>query len=290
MPSRGDELAKGDAAAVDFIAPDREIGGAEGAFGEEHPGLFEELAGGRHAGITAVEFFGNAAGKTKADDMNDAPRCRRKRKISASPSARARTKITAADARGASRRPLRHERKGSIGEYDGRVRDKPIPLLDLASETRALRGEIDAAIARVLDSGHYILGAEVGDFEGALAAACVAREAVGVSSGTDALLVGLMALGVGPGDEVVTSPFTFFATAAVIVRLGATPVFADIEGKRHSISIRSWRRAPSATRRGLSCRSTSTAALPRFRPSTFPFSRMPLSRSAPVPRAAPRPR
>ncbi len=106
---------------------------------------------------------------------------------------------------------------------------RTVPLVDLGKQHRELRSEIDAAIAGVLDSGRFILGPEVASFEDELAAACDAKFTVGVSSGTDALLLALMALGVGPGDEVVTSAFTFFATAGVIARLGATPVFADIE-------------------------------------------------------------
>ncbi len=106
---------------------------------------------------------------------------------------------------------------------------RTVPLVDLGKQNAELRSEIDAAIAGVIDSGRFILGPEVAAFEEELAASCSAKFTVGVSSGTDALLLALMALGVGPGDEVVTSAFTFFATAGVIARLGATPVFADIE-------------------------------------------------------------
>ncbi|MCP4449595.1 MAG: DegT/DnrJ/EryC1/StrS family aminotransferase [Myxococcales bacterium] len=106
---------------------------------------------------------------------------------------------------------------------------RTVPLVDLGKQHAALRPEIDAAIAGVIDSGRFILGPEVATFEEELAQACDAKFTVGVSSGTDALLLALMALGVGPGDEVVTSAFTFFATAGVIARLGAKPVFADIE-------------------------------------------------------------
>ncbi len=102
-------------------------------------------------------------------------------------------------------------------------------MVDLRPELAALRAEIDAAVGRVLDSARFIGGPEVSAFEAELAAVAEARCAVGVSSGTDALLVALMALGVGPGDRVVTTPFSFFATAGAIVRLGATPVFADID-------------------------------------------------------------
>ena len=104
-----------------------------------------------------------------------------------------------------------------------------IPMRDIVAEIGDLRGDIDAAIARVLDSARFIGGPEVEAFESELASAVNGGFAVGVSSGTDALLVSLMALGIGPGDEVVTTPFSFFATAGVISRLGARPVFADIE-------------------------------------------------------------
>jgi dTDP-4-amino-4,6-dideoxygalactose transaminase len=104
-----------------------------------------------------------------------------------------------------------------------------IPFLDLGAQHLPLGDDLRAAAARVLASDRFILGPEVAAFEGELAAELGVAEVVGVSSGTDALTALLMAAGVGPGDEVVTTPYSFFATVESIVRLGARPVFADIE-------------------------------------------------------------
>jgi dTDP-4-amino-4,6-dideoxygalactose transaminase len=103
-----------------------------------------------------------------------------------------------------------------------------IPMLDVVAQNAPMRTELEAAFARTLDTGRFIMGPEVVALESDLAEYVGAKHAIGVSSGTDALLVSLMALGVGPGDEVITTPFTFFATGGCIARLGATPVFVDI--------------------------------------------------------------
>ena len=104
-----------------------------------------------------------------------------------------------------------------------------IPLQDLAAHHQPLQAELGAAAQRVLASGRFINGQEVAAFERDLASTLGVSYAVGVSSGTDGLLATLMACGVGPGDQVVTTPFSFFASVGAILRLGATPVFADIE-------------------------------------------------------------
>jgi dTDP-4-amino-4,6-dideoxygalactose transaminase len=104
-----------------------------------------------------------------------------------------------------------------------------IPLLDLGRQYRALKAEIDAAVLGVLESGHFIDGPNVKAFEAELARYTNGAHVVGLNSGTDALALALRALDVGPGDEVVTTPFTFIATAEAITLCGATPVFADVD-------------------------------------------------------------
>ena len=122
-----------------------------------------------------------------------------------------------------------------------------MPLVDMAAEIAWLRPQIDEALARVLKSGRLIGGPEVETLEAEIADLAAADHAVGLSSGSDALLASLWALGVGPGDEVVTTPLTFFATAGCIWRLGARPVFADIDER--SLNLDPRRAAAASTER-----------------------------------------
>jgi len=110
-----------------------------------------------------------------------------------------------------------------------------LPFIDLKYQYSLIRDEIHAGIDRVLESGHYILGAEIAELEKQLAEYAGVKHALACSSGTDALLMALMALGIGPGDAVFTTPFTFFATVETIALVGATPVFADIDEGTYNI-------------------------------------------------------
>ena len=104
-----------------------------------------------------------------------------------------------------------------------------VPLLDIQRQHRPLRAELDAAVARVMDSGRFVLGPECEQLEKSIAEYCSTSHAIGCASGSDALLLALMAADVGPGDEVLLPSYTFFATAGAVWRLGARPVFVDIE-------------------------------------------------------------
>ncbi len=122
----------------------------------------------------------------------------------------------------------------------------PIPLVDLATQYRAIKPEIDAALQRVLASGQFILGPEVEALEREIAAYCKTAHAIAVASGTDALELSLRALDIGPGDEVVTSAFSFIATAEAIIAVGATPVFVDIHPESYTLDPAALRAALSA--------------------------------------------
>jgi UDP-2-acetamido-2-deoxy-ribo-hexuluronate aminotransferase len=113
-----------------------------------------------------------------------------------------------------------------------------LPFIDLQAQYRSLKSSVDARIQRVLDHGQYIMGPEVKELETALAAYAGVAHCVTVSSGTEALLIALMSLDLQPGDEVITTPFTFAATAEVIVLLGGVPVFVDIEADSCNIDVR----------------------------------------------------
>jgi dTDP-4-amino-4,6-dideoxygalactose transaminase len=114
---------------------------------------------------------------------------------------------------------------------------QPIPQLDLAAQHAPLSAQLRAAFERVLASNTFIMGGEVSAFEAEVATYIGVEHAIGVSSGTDAVLLALMALGVGPGDEVIVPPFSFFATAGCVARVGARPVFVDIDPDTFNLSV-----------------------------------------------------
>jgi dTDP-4-amino-4,6-dideoxygalactose transaminase len=117
----------------------------------------------------------------------------------------------------------------------GNEKAAKVPLLDLGRSTAELRDELLAAVTRVIDSGQFLLGAEVARLEESIARLCGVEHAIACSSGSDALLFALMALDIGDGDEVIVPSFTFFATASAVWRLGAKPVFVDIDPKTFNL-------------------------------------------------------
>jgi dTDP-4-amino-4,6-dideoxygalactose transaminase len=112
-----------------------------------------------------------------------------------------------------------------------------IPLLDLDAQHAPIRAALDAAIKKVVDAQQYIMGPEVGEFECDMAGYLKARYTIGCANGSDALVLALMALGIGPGDEVITPTFSFFATAGAVSRVGATPVFVDIDPATFNLDV-----------------------------------------------------
>ena len=129
--------------------------------------------------------------------------------------------------------------------------DAAVPLLDLSAQYAPIRDEILEALTRVADSQRFILGPEVEAFERELAERLEVAHAIGVSSGTDALLVALMALGVGPGAEVIVPTYSFFATAGSVHRVGATPVFVDIDPVTFNLDVAGVARAISPRTRAI---------------------------------------
>jgi dTDP-4-amino-4,6-dideoxygalactose transaminase len=125
----------------------------------------------------------------------------------------------------------------------------PIPFIDVGAQRRRLGRAIDDAIARVTEHCQFIQGPEVAEFEARLAEFCGARYAIGCASGTDALMLVLMAKGIGPGDAVICPAFTFCATAEVVVLLGATPVFADVDADTFNLNAASVKRAVATAKR-----------------------------------------
>jgi dTDP-4-amino-4,6-dideoxygalactose transaminase len=123
------------------------------------------------------------------------------------------------------------------------VSSAPVPFIDLVAQYQTIRDDVRAAVDRCFETQTFILGDEVAKLEAEIAAYCQSKHAIGCASGTDALILGLLAAGVKPGDEVITSPFTFFASAGAIHRIGAIPVLVDIDEDSFNISAEQVERA-----------------------------------------------
>src|SRR5690348_13756767 len=121
-----------------------------------------------------------------------------------------------------------------------------VPLIDLQAQYASIRDDVRKAVDRVFATQHFVMGPEVAALETEIAAYCQTKEAIGCASGSDALLLALMALDVGAGDEVITTPFSFFATASAIARLGARPVFVDIDPLTYNLRVDQIARAITA--------------------------------------------
>ena len=128
---------------------------------------------------------------------------------------------------------------------------KKLEYLDLKAQYATIREEVNSALARVMESQHFILGAEVEAFEKEVGAYIGARFGISCASGSDALILALLAAGIGPGDEVITSPFTFIATGGSIARTGATPVFVDIDAQTFNIDVNAVRAAVTSRTRAI---------------------------------------
>lgn len=125
----------------------------------------------------------------------------------------------------------------------------PVPLLDVARDNGPLKGEFLAAFEAILDHGRFLFGPEVAALEKSVADLCGVKHAIGCASGSDALLLALMAYNIGPGDEVLCPSFTFFATASAATRLGATPVFVDIDADSYLMNVEDlWRKITPRTK------------------------------------------
>ena len=152
-----------------------------------------------------------------------------------------------------------------------------VRMADLGSQYLRIRDEVEPLLLEVLASGRYVLGEHVQRLEDEVAQACNARFAIGVSSGTDALKIALRAVGIQPGDEVITTPFTFVSTAEVIVQLGATPIFVDIDPETYNIDPARLAEAVTPRTRAWARSTSSHTALSSQRATTCPTEYSPSS-------------